>query len=51
MFELIKKVIPSLKVLKVATDKLKREITTKDEMEEAIEDLDDRAFYEFKIVR
>ncbi len=39
------------RVLKVASDKLKRKITTKDELEKAIEDLDDWAFYEFKVVR
>ena len=38
-------------VLKAASDKLKRDIRTKDELEEAIEDLDDWAFYEFKVVR
>ena len=38
-------------VLKVASDKLKRKITTKEELEKAIEDLDDWAFYEFKVVR
>ena len=37
-------------VLKVASDKLKRDIRTKDELEAAIEDLDDWAFYEFKVV-
>ena len=36
---------------KVAPDELKRETTTNDELEEAIEDLDDWAFYEFKVVR
>ena len=38
-------------MLKIASDKLKRKITTKDELEKAIEDLDDWAFYEFKVVR
>ncbi|MBR6283749.1 MAG: hypothetical protein IKR25_05570 [Muribaculaceae bacterium] len=38
-------------VLKVASDKLKRDITTKDELTAAIDDLDDWAFYEFKVVR
>ena len=37
-------------VLKVASDELKQDIRTKDELEEAIEGLDDRAFYEFKVV-
>lgn len=35
----------------VAPDELKRETTTNDELEEAIKDLDDWAFYEFKVVR
>ena len=38
-------------VLKIASDKLKRDIATKEELEKAIEDLDDWAFYEFKVVR
>ena len=38
-------------VLKIASNKLKRKITTKDELEKATEDLDDWAFYEFKVVR
>ena len=37
-------------VLKVASEELKRDIRTKDELEEAVEDLDDWAFYEFKVV-
>ena len=38
-------------VLKAASDKLKRDFRTKDELEKAIEDFDDWGFYEFKVVR
>ena len=37
-------------VLKIASEELKQDIRTKDELEEAIDDLDDWAFYEFKVV-
>ena len=37
-------------VLKVASEELKRDIRTKDELTAAIDDLDDWAFYEFKVV-
>ena len=37
-------------VLEVASAVLKREITSKKELEEAIEELDDWAFYEFQVI-
>ena len=38
-------------VLKIASEELKQDIHAKEELEKAIEDLDDWAFHEFKVVR